>query len=1393
MDIEGRPFGHLLGLVTLPVSTDFQPSSTSLEFIVADRMITPVLIGRSGMLALRLRLDSPTHLVTQAPELPSIDSDAQFEINLIGPATIKPRSRAYLHARAPSAAINRRRLVTPRDGLPGFPHLIVPESVVDVDDRGYLHVLVENSDGHKAKLPHGTFLSSLSEDVSTERVVLTTNQHVISFVSAVETLLFKRDLALVATFSPLPAPIPTTRPAANDPLPSTSRANDVSKLDKYTDEQLADLAKVTHLEPAHQLRVVALLREFRDLFLDTPSRTTVASHAIKTTDSSAIFVRDYRRPPHEVQEIAQQIAKLLDKNLVTPSMSPYNAPLLLVKKKNGQQRLVVDYRRLNAVTIRDAFPMPLVDDMLDNLSGSTFFSLLDLESGFHQLPVDPADQHKTAFSGPGGHYEYRRMPFGLTNAPATFQRAMNQVLIDVDAKVARAYIDDILSGSKSVDEGLDKLTTVFTKLRQHDLRLNLDKLKLFQTSVVILGWLVSRDGIRPDPDKISAVHELAEPTNVVHVQHFMGIINFYGRLISHLSDIASPLYRLTRKGVSFEWGEEQRAAFNSLKAALCSSPVVRLPDFSRSFIVASDASDLAAGAVLSQQFDDGEHAVAYYSFTFNSAEQRYSATERECLALIRSIEHWRVYLLGKRFTAFTDHASLQWLLAVSDPNGRLVRWRLRLSAYDCDVIHRPGKDNIVPDALSRLPRVAIRPDDNATAIAAFFAAIPTGTSSFTAGYMQEAPTFVACLNTPDGHPAAILLTDRPAVLKPAAPVDSAQANPSLAQAAADSLLGPELGKEFDLPRLQRDDHQLKHYLTYMETRRLPRQRGLRFKVQKASTSLMLDNGVLFFADDSVVDGSNVPYRRLAVPASLRRLVFEALHTNGGHPGFRRLYTTIRTKFWWPSLYADTVHFLNDCPICPRYRFKNGPGYKSLHPLETSRPLEVVAIDLVGPFKAATDSGCTHILTLVDHFTRFAAAWPTAYTDGQSIARILWDNFFSLVGPPLKLLTDNGSNLTASPLTSLCNRLHIHRLYITPYHHSANGVVEKFNGTIVQMLAPTINGDIGRWDEDVPAMVFAYNCAVNSATGHTPYEAFFGRQPVLPIENMLLPFVPNDIDVDTYGDVVREHAQRVHSRILQATQESRAMRSAQAANTPAHSYEVHDRVYILRRRKPDYTPAKLIARWVGPFQVTRMLNPVTAKLRGRNGELPRAFHASRLKPCYDMNSPLAATPSEAELFDELGPDTDFEGNTATANPTWDAQDAEYLPAAEDNSSSSSLGPSEPPAMTRLSSATSSQSHLGSSPIVSFKRLLTDARALFNSASDAQLSAYKRTVSDMLSPGLGFHDNKRISSFRRMCKTLKTVADLHNLVDGWISNFDVVFDAEVRRSASSASTSSRRDNR
>ena len=221
---------------------------------------------------------------------------------------------------------------------------------------------------------------------------------------------------------------------------------------------------------------------------------------------------------------------------------------------------------------------------------------------------------------------------------------------------------------------------------------------------------------------------------------------------------------------------------------------------------------------------------------------------------------------------------------------------------------------------------------------------------------------------------------------------------------------------------------------------------------------------------------------------------------------------------------------------------------------------------------------------------------------------------------MKLLTDNGSNLTASPLTSLCNRLHIHRLYITPYHHSANGVVEKFNGTIVQMLAPTINGDIGRWDEDVPAMVFAYNCAVNSATGHTPYEAFFGRQPVLPIENMLLPFVPNDIDVDTYGDVVREHAQRVHSRILQATQESRAMRSAQAANTPAHSYEVHDRVYILRRRKPDYTPAKLIARWVGPFQVTRMLNPVTAKLRGRNGELPRAFHASRLKPCYDMNSP-----------------------------------------------------------------------------------------------------------------------------------------------------------------------------
>jgi hypothetical protein len=413
--------------------------------------------------------------------------------------------------------------------------------------------------------------------------------------------------------------------------------------------------------------------------------------------SGPISKAPYRMAPAELKELKEQLQELLDKGFIRPSVSPWGAPVLFVKKKDGSMRLCIDYREINRVTVRNKYPLPRIDDLFDQLQGAQIFSKIDLRSGYHQLKIKPDDVPKTAFRTRYGHYEFLVMPFGLTNAPAAFMDLMNRVFKPFLDQFVVVFIDDILIYSKSKEDHERHLRLVLQVLEEKKLYAKLKKCEFWLDSVAFLGHVISKDGISVDPKKVEAVVEWNRPNNVTEIRSFLGLAGYYRRFVEGFSHLAMPLTRLTQKGVKFEWSEECEQSFQELKRRLVSAPILTIPDGSGGLIIYSDASKKGLGCVLMQH----GRVVAYASRQLKPYEQNYPTHDMELAAVVFALKIWRHYLYGVQCEIFTDHKSLKYIFTQKELNMRQRRWLELIKDYDLTIKYHPGKANVVADALSR--------------------------------------------------------------------------------------------------------------------------------------------------------------------------------------------------------------------------------------------------------------------------------------------------------------------------------------------------------------------------------------------------------------------------------------------------------------------------------------------------------------------------------------------------------------------------------------------------------------------------------------------------------------------------------------------------------------------
>ena len=809
-------------------------------------------------------------------------------------------------------------------------------------------------------------------------------------------------------------------------------------------------------------------------------RATSVKHHIVLTDPIPFKERYRRIPPQLYDEVKAHLQDMLRLGAIRKSCSPWASAIVLVRKKNGKLRFCIDLRKLNSKTLKDSYALPRIEQTLESLAGSKIFSTLDLTSGYWQVEMAEECKPYTAFTcGPLGFFECETMPFGATNAPATFQRLMEDCLGDLNLNWCIVYLDDVIVYSQTPEEHLERLEAVFKKLSAYGLKLKPSKCTFFQEEITYLGHLITADGIATDPKKVQVVKDWPTLETVSEVRSFLGFVGYYRRFIKGFSQIAKPLYQLTKglesqtkktaKKTFIKWGEKEEESFKTLKEACTTAPILAYPDYSLPFILHTDSSTDGLGAVLYQKQEEGTRVIAYASRALTASEANYAPHKLEFLALKWAVtDKFKEYLYGGNwFEVYTDNNPLTYILSTAKLDACGQRWVADLANFNFTLHYKPGSTNTVADALSRI----VWPDILSQQDTEEYESMPAN--------MVQTICHGACVEA---------LMDLCSYTGSVVPMQ-----PHIPTSRGWSL--------DDWVQLQSQDPDIRVIISGLKQNTLKNRKihhsdsatlrhYLRMQLQ-----LELCDGVLYRKTYTANHRSRGVRLQIILPKTLIKRVMAGCHDQVGHQGRDRTVSLVRERFYWDTLYRDTSNYVSKCSRCIRRKSKAQRA--PLQPIFASQPMEIVHLDhlTLEPCKGKIES----VLVVTDHFTRYAQAYPVRNETAKTTAKVLWEHFFRHYGFPQKILTDQGPGFESDLFKEILDLATIEKVRTTSYHPQTNGQCERFNSTLMNMLGTLSPEQKRDWKAHLLTMCQAYNATQHSSTGFSPYFLMFGRHPRLPMD------------------------------------------------------------------------------------------------------------------------------------------------------------------------------------------------------------------------------------------------------------------------------------------------------
>lgn len=1043
-----------------------------------------------------------------------------------------------------------------------------------------------------------------------------------------------------------------------------SHFNTLNNIENRNSSDILNKIKTDHMNSEEKLSITNLIKEYTDIFYregEPLTFTNQVKHSIKLSDQNPVYTRNYRYPQIYRDEIQSQIQKMLDQEIIRPSNSPWSSPIWIVPKKldsSGKRkwRIVIDYRKLNEKTIHDRFPLPNITDLLDRLGRCQYFTTLDLASGFYQIEVDDESIPKTAFNTDQGHFEYLRMPMGLKNAPATFQRAMNDIFRDLINDTCLIYLDDILIFSPSLQEHISSVTKVFKRLRQFNLKIQLDKSHFLSKEVSYLGHIVTPDGVKPNPAKISAIQNYPIPKTTKQIKSFLGLLGYYRKFIRDFARLTKPLTKRLKKDTKININDpDYRECFELCKKLLTNDPILQYPDFKKSFILTTDASNYAIGAVLSQGKIGSDLPVAYASRTLSDAEQNYSTIEKELLGIVWAVKYFRPYLYGRKFTIVTDHQPLQWLFSLKEPSSsKLIRWRLKLEEYDYEIVYKKGTLNTNADALSRPPidlnalETKSSPDEVSSIIAEpdedninldelvnerYETLVGDGKSgtSFQENPQETDRTVGITFETNDQFASDPENDDEDE--DEDITIHSNAEHPIIGIPIAEKLVNigknqiiikevPFTDKPFRAIILHKTKQRFLLDIPKHDTEKTIVEFIKTFIAAKVKYYLYFETPHLYEIFSRILQAnfknSEINFIRCTqflkdiTDDERKTKIIKSQHEGlTNHRGIEETARQIKTLFYWPGIDKSVQIYINDCEICQMTKYDRRP-LKLLYNVTPTptKPFEIVHVDTVSLEK-------TKFLTIICAFSKYAQAYALCSAQGTEIANKLLD-FFSHHGICKQIISDNGGEFKNTVVQQLLALHKVETHFISAQHPESNGIVERFHSTIIEHIRLLNNRQEFKNDPistKVKYAIIAYNNTTHSATKLKPMDVINGH------------FEPNDpfeMDIEKMlcTSYVSEHKSKlkhVYQNIAQRLQENKEKVISKLNKNREETPKIPEKVFVQNKQKQSktkdkYKPENIIG--INPELKTAEISPTHHNTSAK-------IHLSTIKRPKCVSGPSAA--------------------------------------------------------------------------------------------------------------------------------------------------------------------------